>query len=68
MKTIPFTLAALLLVGCLAPREPAPPLPSRACPPLPLLPDAPTTAQRRAWTETVIAQYVACAQSKGHPR
>lgn len=63
MKLAPF-LACLLLVGCITPKSPVA-LPERdICPPLPLLPEAPTTAQREAWTKTVIAMYVRCA--KGH--
>lgn len=54
---------ALVLAGCIAPREPAE-MTRFACPPLPLLPDNPTAGERRLWTQTVIAQYVQCA--KGH--
>lgn len=63
MKTVALALC-LVLAGCVVPREPSE-LPSRACPPLPLLPDSPTTAQHRTWTNTVITLYVQCA--KAHP-
>lgn len=53
-------LALLAMAGCVEPR-PAP-LPSRACPPLPLLADRPTTAEYKAWTNQVIALYVQCAK------
>lgn len=60
-------LICTLLMGCITPKEPVP-LPPRDCPPLPLLAERPTTAERKIWTEEVIALYVQCAQSRGHPR
>jgi hypothetical protein len=63
MKLAPFLLC-LLLAGCITPKSPVK-LPVRDnCPPLPMLPENPTTVQREAWTNTVIAMYVRCAKGQ----
>lgn len=56
-------MLCLALAGCIAPREPTT-LQSRACPPLPLLADRPTTAEHKAWVTEVIALYVQCAKGQ----
>lgn len=58
MKIIALLLC-LGVAGCITPREFIPPAP---CPPLPLLPENPTAAQRQQWTDNVIAMYVSCAK------
>lgn len=59
-------VAGMFLTGCITPKEPTP-LASRDCPPLPLLAERPTSVERKAWTDQVIALYVQCANSRGHP-